>query len=97
MLALTAASARLVCRIGAICPSGHFAHSLCPLNDATVRRYHYASHDELRAHLQLILDACNHARRLEALRGLTPYEFICRPRPENPNGSGSIHHTTPRD
>jgi hypothetical protein len=24
------------------------------------------------------LDAYNHARRLKALRGLTPYEFICR-------------------
>src|SRR5215211_2097838 len=48
------------------------------LKDATVRRYHYASHDELRHHLQLFLDAYNHARRLKALRGLTPYEFICR-------------------
>jgi hypothetical protein len=36
-----------------------------------------ASHDELRAHLRLFLDAYNHARRLKALRGLTPYEFIC--------------------
>ena len=48
------------------------------LKDATVRRYHYASHDELRAHLALFLDAYNHARRLKALRGLTPYEFVCR-------------------
>jgi transposase InsO family protein len=48
------------------------------LKDATVRRYHYASHDELRHRLQLFLDAYNHARRLKALRGLTPYEFICR-------------------
>ena len=45
------------------------------LKDATVRRYHYASHDELRAHVQLFLDAYNHARRLKALRGLTPYEL----------------------
>jgi transposase InsO family protein len=48
------------------------------LKDATVKRYHYGSHDALRAHLQLFLDAYNHARRLKALRGLTPYEFICR-------------------
>jgi hypothetical protein len=48
------------------------------LKDATVKRYHYESHDELRAHLRLFLDAYNHARRLKALRGLTPYEFICR-------------------
>ncbi len=48
------------------------------LKDATVKRYHYVSHHELRAHLQLFLEAYNHARRLKALRGLTPYEFICR-------------------
>ena len=48
------------------------------LKEATVRRHHYENHDELRAHLQLFLDAYNHARRLKALRGLTPYEFICR-------------------
>src|SRR5919107_5278463 len=48
------------------------------LKDATVKRYHYESHDELRAHLALVLDAYNHARRLKALRGLTPNEFICR-------------------
>ena len=48
------------------------------LKDATVRRYRYAGHDELRAHVQLFLDAYDHARRLKALRGPTPYEFICR-------------------
>ncbi len=42
------------------------------LRDATVRRYHYDSHDELQRHLQLFLDAYNHARRLKTLRGLTP-------------------------
>src|SRR5918998_3771565 len=46
------------------------------LKDATVKRYHYDSHDQLRTHLQLFLDAYNHARRLKTLRGLTPYEFI---------------------
>jgi transposase InsO family protein len=29
------------------------------LKEATVRRYHYGSHDELRKHLQLFLDAYN--------------------------------------
>ena len=46
------------------------------LKEATVKRYYYQSHDQLRAHLQLFVDAYNHARRLETLRGLTPYEFI---------------------
>ena len=48
------------------------------LKEATVRRYHYDSHDGLRQHLQLFLDAYNYARRLKTLRGLTPYEFVCR-------------------
>ena len=46
------------------------------LKDATVKRYHYGSHDQLRAHLRLFVDAYNHARRLKTLRGLTPCEFI---------------------
>src|SRR5215211_173312 len=48
------------------------------LKDATVERYHYDSHDQLRAHLALFVDAYNHARRLKTLRGLTPYEFVCQ-------------------
>lgn len=46
------------------------------IKDATVKRYHYDTHDQLRAHLQLFVDAYNHARRLKTLRGLTPAEFI---------------------
>ena len=65
------------------------------LKDATVRRYHYGSHDELRRHLQLFLDACNHARRLKTLRGLTPYEFICKTWTEQPSRftSDPTHYT----
>ena len=48
------------------------------LKDATVRRCHHASHDDLRRHVQPFLDAHDHARRLKALRGLTPYEFTCQ-------------------
>ena len=48
------------------------------LKDATVERYHYGSHDELRHHLQLFVDAYNYGRRLKTLRGLTPYEFVCK-------------------
>ena len=40
------------------------------IKDATVKRYHYASHDELRQHLQLFVDAYNYGRRLKTLRGL---------------------------
>ena len=48
------------------------------IKDATVKRYHYESHDELRHHLQLFVDAYNYGRRLKTLRGLTPYEFVCQ-------------------
>ncbi|WP_458098487.1 IS481 family transposase [Roseomonas sp. WA12] len=46
------------------------------IKDATVKQYHYDTHEQLRSHLQLFVDAYNHARRLKTLRGLTPNEFI---------------------
>lgn len=46
------------------------------LKEATVRRYHYKTHDALRAHLGTFLDAYNFAKRLKTPRGLTPFEFI---------------------
>ena len=47
------------------------------IKDATVKRYFYETHDQLRAHLQNFVDAYNFATPLKTLRGLTPYEFIC--------------------
>jgi len=48
------------------------------IKDATVKRYHYDSHEQLRSHLADFLDAYNFARRLKTLSGLTPYEYICK-------------------
>jgi transposase InsO family protein len=48
------------------------------IKDATVKRYHYDSHEQLRSHLADFLDAYNFARRLKTLNGLTPYEYICK-------------------
>lgn len=48
------------------------------LKEATVKRYHYDSHDQLRQHLQMFVNAYNFAKRLKSLKGLTPYEFICQ-------------------
>jgi transposase InsO family protein len=48
------------------------------IKDATVKRYFYETHDELRTHLANFVDAYNFARRLKTLKGLTPYEFICK-------------------
>jgi transposase InsO family protein len=66
------------------------------LKDATVRRDYYESHDQLRAHLQLFLDAYNYARRLKTLRGLTPYEFICKTWTDQPHRFRvDLTHLTP--
>ena len=48
------------------------------IKDATVKRYFYQTHDQLRTHLRDFVDAYNFARRLKTLRGLTPYEFVCK-------------------
>lgn len=40
------------------------------IKDATIKRYHYDSHEQLRGHLADFLDAYNFARRLKTLSGL---------------------------
>lgn len=55
------------------------------LKDATVRRYHYETHRQLRDHLGAFLDAYNFAKRLKTLRGLTPYEHICKAWADQPD------------
>ena len=46
------------------------------IKEATVKRYHYDSHDQLRQHLDDFVNAYNFGRRLKTLKGLTPYEYI---------------------
>ena len=48
------------------------------IKEATVKRFHYDNHDQLRTHLADFVQAYNFARRLKTLKGLTPYEFICK-------------------
>jgi transposase InsO family protein len=48
------------------------------LKEATVRRFHYETHDQLRSHLTDFVNAYNFGRRLKTLKGLTPYEAICK-------------------
>ena len=48
------------------------------IKDATVKRYHYDSHEQLRTHLVDFMAAYNFARRLKTLSGLSPYEYICK-------------------
>ena len=60
------------------------------LKEATVRRYSYESHDQLRRHLRDFLNAYNFAKRLKTHRGLTVYEFISKQWAPNPNASTFI-------
>ena len=46
------------------------------LKEATIKKYHYQSHQILKEHLQDFMMAYNYAKRLKALRGLTPYQYI---------------------
>ena len=48
------------------------------IKEATVRRFHYEAHDQLRSHLADFLNAYDYARQLKMLKGLTPYEAICK-------------------
>jgi len=48
------------------------------IKEATVKRYHYDSHQQLVTHLTDFISAYNFARRLKTLKGLTPYEYICK-------------------
>ena len=55
------------------------------IKEATVKRFHYDSHRQLEAHLSDFMSAYNFARRLKTLKGLTPYEFICKTWTRDPN------------
>lgn len=54
------------------------------INKATVKRYYYEKNGQLRQHLTDFLAAYNFARRLKTLRGLTPYEPICKAWTDHP-------------
>ena len=54
------------------------------LKEATLRRYYYSSHDQLREHLDAFVNAYNYAKRLKTLKGRTPHEFITKCWTEEP-------------
>jgi len=65
------------------------------LKEATVKRYHYGTHAQLKEHLHAFLMAYNFAKRLKTLRGLTPYERICKVWTTKPNqfSLNPLHHS----
>ena len=65
------------------------------IKETTVKRYHYGSHAQLKEHLQTFLMAYNFAKRLKTLKGLTPYEYICKVWTKEPErfNVDPFHHT----
>ena len=65
------------------------------LKEATVRRYYYDTHDQLRAHLSAFVEAYNYAKRLKTLKRLTPFEFIAKCWTDNPERftKSPLHHS----
>jgi len=62
---------------GTVAPTnGQVERTRRTIKDATTKRCHHEAHEPLRAHLDPVLDARNHARRLKTLKGLTPAQFI---------------------
>jgi len=55
------------------------------IKDATVKRFHYDHHDQLKVHLADFIGAYNFGRRLKTLKGLTPYKHICKIWTTEPN------------
>ena len=66
------------------------------LKDATLRRYHHASHDEFTGAPRALCRCIQYGRRLKALRGLTPYEAVCQSWTREPSRfiSNPFNHTS---
>lgn len=47
-----------------------------PLNEATVKKFHYETLGKLKEHVQVFIDAYNVGKRLNALKGLTVFDYI---------------------
>ena len=65
------------------------------LKEATIKRYHYTSHKQLKEHMCSFVNAYNFAKRLKTLNGLTPYENIIQSWKNNPESFiiNPNHHT----
>jgi hypothetical protein len=66
------------------------------IKEATVKRFYYETHDQLREHLANFVAAYNFAKRLKTLKGLTPYEYICKCWTKEPQRlKSNPYHQTP--
>ena len=60
------------------CTNGQVERMNRTIKEATVKRYHYDNHQQFKNHLTDFVNAYNYGRRLKTLKGLTPYEYICK-------------------
>ena len=58
--------------------NGHVERMNRTIKDATVKRFHCDNHEQLFLHLGDFIDAYNFGRSLNMLKGITPYEFMCK-------------------
>ena len=65
------------------------------IKEATVKRYHYDTHSQLDTHVTDFIAAYNYALRLKTLHGLTPFEYTCKIRTNEPDrfNVDPTHHT----
>jgi hypothetical protein len=65
------------------------------LKEATAKQYYYQTHQYLKEHLYTFLMAYNFAKCLKSLKGLTPYEYICKIWQQEPERFtiNPCHHT----
>lgn len=75
--------------------NGQVERMNCTIKDATVKRYYYSSHEQLKTHLHTFLMAYNFVCRLKTLKGMTPYEFVfaCWQKEPEQFTSNPLHHT----
>ena len=62
----------------AIAPSPGLLDTVMDEFSPGIKRFYYETHDQLRNHLADFVAAYNFAKRLKTLKGLTPYEYICK-------------------
>ncbi len=67
------------------------------IQEATVKRLYYESHDQLRTHLADFMAAYTFAHQIKTLSGLTPYEYITKIGRQSQTGSSSVRSTRCRD
>jgi len=67
------------------------------IKEATVKRFHYDSHEQLRTHLNCSWQPYNFGRRLKTLNGLTPYDTSAKYGLQNQKDSSLIQPIKPRD